>query len=72
MYIKVKVFPKTRNEKTLRLSQDKFEIYIRAEAKGGQANIRVIEIVSELFPQAKFVRIIKGQTTPNKIIEIGD
>lgn len=72
MLIKVKVFPKTRNERVEKKAEDRFEVFVRTEAKGGLANMRVLEIIRELFPQAKFARIIKGQTTPNKIIEIGE
>lgn len=72
MFIKIKVFPKTRNERVEKVKEDKFELFIRAEAKNGEANMRVVEIMQGLFPQAKFVRIIKGQTTPNKIVEIGE
>ncbi len=71
MLIRLKVFPKSRKEELKEAKSGKFELYIRAEAKRGEANMRVIEILKEKFPEAKSIRIIKGHTTPNKHIEIG-
>lgn len=70
MLIRLKVFPKSRKEELKILKSGKFELYIRAEAKRGEANLRVIEMMWERFPNAKSIRITKGQTTPNKHIEI--
>lgn len=69
MLIRLKVFPKSRKEGLKETKSGKFELYIRAEAKRGEANMRVIEILGEKFPNSK-IRIIKGHTTPNKHIEI--
>ncbi len=71
MLIRLKVFPKSRIEGLRETKSGKFELYIRAEAKRGEANMRVIEIMKEKFPNAKSVRIIKGHSSPNKHIEIG-
>lgn len=70
MLIKVKVHPETRNEKIVKKSEDRYELFIRARAQNNEANMRVIEIVKELFPNSKNARIIKGHTTPNKIVEV--
>ncbi len=70
MLIRLKVFPKSRKEELKELKSGKFELYIRAEAKRGEANMRVMEIIKERFPEARSVRIIKGHTTQNKHIEI--
>lgn len=70
MLIKIKVFPKTRREEINKIKEDKFEIFIRARAQNNEANMRVVEIVRLLFPQNKGIKIVKGHTTPNKIIEV--
>lgn len=70
MLIRLKVFPKSRIEGLRETKSGKFELYIRAEAKRGEANMRVLEIMKEKFPNAKGVRIVKGHTSPNKHIEI--
>lgn len=70
MLIKIKVYPETRREEVKKIKEDKFELFIRARAQNNEANTRVLEIVAEIFPQNKGIRIIKGHTTPNKIIEV--
>ncbi len=70
MIVRIKVFPKSRKEELKEIRPGKFELYIRAEAKRGEANMRVIEIMRDHFPMAKGVKIVKGHTTPNKHIEI--
>lgn len=47
------------------------KIKVNAPAKGGRANARLIEILSEHFNVSKSrIRIIKGHISKNKIIEI--
>ncbi len=70
MLIKIKVHPETRNEQVVKKAEDKYELFIRARAQNNEANTRVVEIIREMFPDSKIVRIIKGHTTPNKIVEI--
>lgn len=70
MLLKLKVFAKSRKEELVDKGNLRFELYIRAEAKRGEANMRVLEVLKERFPEAKSVRIVKGHTTPNKHIEI--
>lgn len=70
MLIRLKVFPKSRKEDLKVLKSGKLELYIRAEAKRGEANMRVVEVMKERFPNAKSIKIIKGASTPNKHIEI--
>jgi uncharacterized protein YggU (UPF0235/DUF167 family) len=40
------------------------------KARENEANVRVLLIIRQLFKEARGVRIIKGQKTPNKIIEV--
>ena len=70
MLIKLKVFPKSRKEELVDKGNLRFELYIRAEAKRGEANMRVVEVLKEKFPSALSIRIVKGHITPNKHIEI--
>lgn len=70
MIVKVKVFPKSRKEEVIETKSGKLEIYIRAEAKRGEANMRVLELLKERYPESRGMRIIKGHTTPNKTIEV--
>jgi uncharacterized protein (TIGR00251 family) len=50
---------------------NKLEVYVRAPAREGKANERVVELVAEFFKIAKSrVTIKKGQTSRNKILEV--
>jgi uncharacterized protein (TIGR00251 family) len=70
MLIKLKVFPGSRKESIKELSKDRFEICVREGAKEGRANLRILEIFKEKFPNAKYVRIVKGHTSSHKHIDI--
>lgn len=70
MLIKIKVFPESKNEEIKQVKPDKLEVYLRASPRRGEANMRLLELLSQRYEGAQFIRIIKGQTTPNKIVEI--
>ena len=69
MLIRVKVFPKSKEEKIIKKAKDKFEIKVREEAKRGEATKKVIKIISSYFPGSE-VRMIKGSRERSKIFEI--
>lgn len=72
MLIKVKVFPRTK-EQTITKKKDSFEIKIKEKPIKGQANLAVINVLSSYFeiPRQK-IRLIKGFRQRNKIFEIMD
>lgn len=70
MLIKIKVFPKSRKEELIDKGNNRYELYIRAEAKRGEANLRVLEVLRAHFTEARNLRIVKGHTTPNKHVEV--
>lgn len=70
MLIKVKVFPKSNREIIKKIKEDKYEIYVIEKARDNEANVRILEILRQLFENNRGVRIIKGHKTQNKIIEV--
>ncbi|HOW13060.1 MAG TPA: DUF167 domain-containing protein, partial [Candidatus Pacearchaeota archaeon] len=71
MLIKVKVYPNSKKEEIIKKSDDSFEIKVRAEAKRGEANKEVIEILSSYFNISDSkIRLIKGFKERSKIFEI--
>lgn len=70
MYIQVKVTPKSRQESFVQTKPLYFEARIKEEAKRGQANARILELLREHFPQARQIRIISGQHSPKKLISV--
>ncbi len=71
MYIKVKVFPKSKKEEIVRLSDNRFEIKIKEKAERNMANNKVREVLADKFgvPAGK-VRIVNGHQSPSKLIDI--
>ncbi len=49
MLIKVKVFPCSKQEEIIKKSEDSFEIKVKERPVMGQANKRVIQILSSYF-----------------------
>lgn len=70
MLIRVKVFPKSKKEEIKKIREGKYEVYVRAKAEQGEANSRVIEIMTEYFSGCRGIRILSGANRPNKTLEI--
>ncbi len=71
MLIKIKVFPYSKKEEITKKAEDSFEIKVKEKPIRGEANRRVVEVLSLYFkiPGAK-IRLIKGFKERNKIFEI--
>ena len=71
MLIKVKVFPYSKKEEIIKKAEESFEIKVKEKPVRGEANKRVIEILSlYLKIPEKEIRLIKGFKERNKIFEI--
>ena len=71
MLIKVKVFPKSKEEKVIKKSNDSFEVWVREEPKRGLANKAVIRVLASYFGVSESkIKLIKGFKKRNKIFEI--
>jgi L-threonylcarbamoyladenylate synthase len=71
MIIKVKVFPKSKKESVIQKQTDLFEVRVKADAKQGEANNAVINILADfLNVNVKSINMIKGGKSKNKVFEI--
>ncbi len=71
MRIKVKVKPGSRKEEVKELGPDHLEVRVKAPPEKGKANERVIELLAKHYGVRKSaVRIIKGEASREKLIEI--
>uniref|UniRef100_A0A7V0Z6G6 UPF0235 protein ENP86_07860 n=1 Tax=candidate division WOR-3 bacterium TaxID=2052148 RepID=A0A7V0Z6G6_UNCW3 len=70
--INIKVIPNAR--KNLVCEEDGiFKVYVNAPPVEGRANKAVIEVLSEYFNVRKSnIKIIKGEKSRNKVLEISD
>ena len=82
MYIKVKVKAGSKKELIKKISEDTFEVEVKAPAERGLANNRVLELVREYFKarlgddkvgrvyNAREVRLVSGHHSSHKIINV--
>jgi len=70
MYIHVRIFPKSKEEKIEEVKESHFEVHVKAEAKEGKANKRLLEIIRERFPKAREIKIVSGHLNPSKLLSV--
>ncbi|MFH1619608.1 MAG: DUF167 family protein [bacterium] len=70
-FIKLKVHPNSKKDEIVRKTVDSFEIWVRAPAERGLANIAALLLLGKsLTVGPKKLRIVKGSRTPAKIIKV--
>lgn len=72
MYLKIRAYPGSKEEKIIKKAEDSFEVYVKEKPERGLANKAVIKALSSYFkvPAGK-VRLIKGARSKNKLFEVG-
>ena len=70
MYIRIKVIPSSRREVIDKIDEENYEIKVKQEPKNNAVNKRLIEIMRDIYKNAKIIRIISGHRSPSKIISI--
>ncbi|OGD69159.1 hypothetical protein A3E89_00960 [Candidatus Campbellbacteria bacterium RIFCSPHIGHO2_12_FULL_35_10] len=71
MYIKARVYPKSKKEEFKEVSENHFEIKIKEKAERNMANKKVIELVAKHFNvEEGKVRIVNGHQSPSKLLSI--
>jgi len=71
MKLGIKVQPRSSKEEIVELGRNSYKVYMHKPAVGGEANLRLIEMLAEHFGTKKSaVRIITGLKSKNKIVEI--
>jgi hypothetical protein len=69
--MRVKVHPQARENRLEENAPGRFEVWVKAEPQQGQANAAVLALLAQhLGIPAKKLRIIKGATSPSKIVAI--
>jgi len=72
MRIELKVITKAKKEGIEKIAENSYKIKVSLPPEKGRANKRVIELISEsLGIKKKDIRIVSGETSNRKIIEIG-
>jgi uncharacterized protein (TIGR00251 family) len=70
--IRVKVRPQAKREEVKKSAEGAFLVSVHAPAREGKANRALIEILADYFSVPKSsIRIIQGETSRTKLVEIG-
>lgn len=73
MLVKLKVHPASKKSAILKKSDDAYEIWVRAPAENGLANKEALATLAQAVGcPAKKIIIVKGSTSPSKIVKIYD
>lgn len=70
MYVKVKVITESKKESVM-IKGEKITVNVKERASMGEANRRVRDIISSIFPQKK-IQLVKGQKSKSKIFLVND
>ena len=68
MKIKIKVHPKSSQEKINKIDEESYEVWINTSAVDNKANITLIKILEKYFKSK--IKITSGLKSRNKIIEL--
>ncbi|MBI5209740.1 MAG: DUF167 domain-containing protein [Elusimicrobia bacterium] len=68
---RLKAHPGGREDRIVRLSATHYEAWVRAKPQAGKANAAVLGLLAqEIGVSVKRLRIAKGASSPNKIVEV--
>ena len=68
MKIKIKVHPKSSQEKINKIDEESYEVWINTSAVDNKANITLVKILEKYFKSK--IKITSGLKSRNKIIEL--
>lgn len=69
MYIHVRIKTKQKTESIIQISDTKFEVCVKEEAKQNRANTRMLELVKEHFKSSQ-AKIVSGHHSPSKLLSV--
>jgi uncharacterized protein YggU (UPF0235/DUF167 family) len=68
--MRLKVHPGSKRDRLERRSEGAYELWVRAPAERGLANAAALALLArEIGCEAKALRLVKGSTSPSKIVE---
>ena len=69
MKINLKVQPKSGRQEIIRVDEDSYKVFLKKSPEDNKANEELTKLLKKYFNE-KNVKIIKGLTSRNKIIEV--
>ena len=65
LVVSAQVFAGAKKEKVIKISEEKYEIYVKEPAQNNLANKRVLYLLSQIFKGAR-AEILTGHRSPKK------
>ena len=73
MIIKIKVKPSSEKQEIKKIGDEEYKVNLKKPAEDNKANLELIKLLSKkLKVSSKNIKIIKGLTSKNKIVKIGE
>lgn len=69
MLLKVRVKAEAKKQLIMEVASDSYAVHVQASKERGEANKEMLEILKDYF-KTQHIKIIKGHTTPHKIVDI--
>jgi hypothetical protein len=71
MLIKIRAFPKAKENKVIEKTKDSFDVFVKAKPVKGLANIAIKQVLADYFEISESkLRLVRGLKQSNKIFEI--
>lgn len=71
MLFQIKVITNAKKNEVIKLDEKNYKVKVTVPPAEGRANLKVIEVIADYFKSKKSdVKIIKGDKSHNKIVEI--
>ena len=71
MLVKLKVHPDSKQNSLVKKADDAYEVWVKAPAERGLANTAALQSLAKALKQnVGRLHIIKGATSPNKIVKV--
>lgn len=69
MLVKVRVKAEAKKQLIMEIAHNSYAVHVQASRERNEANKEMLELLKEYFG-TKHIKIIKGHTTPHKIVDI--
>ena len=71
--IHITVKPRSKKPEITKVADGEYRVMVRPPAQDGKANLALIDLLADYFKVPKStIKILRGQSSRRKLIEIGD
>ena len=70
MKLNIRAQPNSGRQEIKRISDKEYKVFLKKSPEDNKANEELVKLLSKEFKRE--VKILKGKTSKNKIVEVGD